>query len=169
MHFEKKNLVEFLEEVDRCLEKNIDIVAAGGTAMTLLDIKSSTIDIDFIVNSSDLEDFRKALNSIPHGYRIDLFKDGFVFSQKLPEDYAEKSIAIKKLRRIRLYALNPLDIIVSKIGRLNERDMQDIRDCIRKFRITKEEIENRANKTEYVGREENYKINLRYVLENLAR
>lgn len=169
MQFDKKNLLEFLEEVNGYLEKSIDIIAAGGTAMTLLDIKSSTIDIDFIISSVDEKELRKALGAIPHGYRIDIFTDGMVFSQKLPADYSKKSILIKRFGKIRLYALQPVDIIVTKIGRLNERDIQDIKDCIRKFRIKKEEIKKRAGTVEYVGKEENYKINLKYVLENVVK
>ncbi len=167
MQLEKKSLLEFLKEVDSHLRKRIDLVAAGGTAMTLLDIKQSTIDIDFIVAGSDFLDLKRALNSVPHGYRIDIFRDGFVFSQKLPEDYIQKSILIRKFKSIRLYALHPLDIIVTKIGRLNERDTEDIKDCIRKFNIRKAEIKKRAKMVEYVGQRQNYETNLSHVLKSL--
>ena len=41
--------------------------------MTLLKLKASTRDIDFSLNKEDEEEFRKALNQIQHGYKIDLF------------------------------------------------------------------------------------------------
>ncbi|MBA3750694.1 MAG: hypothetical protein H0X03_07395, partial [Nitrosopumilus sp.] len=44
---DKKSLLDFLSEMDSKFKKKITLVAAGGTAMTLLDIKTSTIDIDF--------------------------------------------------------------------------------------------------------------------------
>ncbi len=49
MPFDKKRLLDFLEISDREIAKEITLVAAGGTAMTLLDTKPSTIDIDFTI------------------------------------------------------------------------------------------------------------------------
>lgn len=162
----KGDLIGFLKVVDENLEKKINLIAVGGTAMTLLDLKPSTIDIDFDLTSEDSEELEKALKTIPHGFRIDVFRDGLIFSQQLPDDHMERSIPIKiHFRSIRLYALHPLDIVVTKIGRLDERDLQDIRACIERFKLTKKMIEERANKVEYIGREENYRINLRNVLK----
>jgi hypothetical protein len=167
MPFEKENLMEFLKHVDKELEKEIKIIAVGGTAMTLLDLKPSTIDIDFDLESDDAEELERVLKTIPHGFRIDIFKDGMIFSQQLPNDYSEKSILIRTdFRNIRLFALHPVDIVVTKIGRLNKRDEEDISACIKKFRLTKQEIEKRAEQVEYIGRKENYEINLTYVLKN---
>jgi len=89
-----------------------------------------------------------------------------IFSQQLPDGHLERSIPVKtSFRKIRLHALHPLDIVASKIGRLNERDLQDIEACIREFKLSKGEIEKRARQVEYVGREENYIINMNYVLK----
>lgn len=91
MPFEKENLMEFLKHVDKELEKEIKIIAVGGTAMTLLGLKSSTIDIDFDLSTDDAEELKKALKSIPHGFRVDIFKNGMIFSQQLPNDYSKKA------------------------------------------------------------------------------
>ncbi len=166
MRFEKGRLIGFLEQVDKELGRRIKIIAVGGTAMTLLDLKPSTIDIDFDLSSEDAGELERALKAIPHGFRVDIFRDGLIFSQQLPEDHFKKSLPVKTgLKNIRLYALHPLDIVVTKIGRLNERDLQDIEACVERFGLTKEQIEERANLVEYVGREENYKTNLQHVLE----
>ncbi len=97
MPFENKQLLEFLEQVDKQLEKSIDIIAVGGTAMTLLKLKQSTIDIDFDFSRNDIIVFEKALQKIPHGFKIDLYTDGMIFSQQLPEDYRSKAIPVKTL------------------------------------------------------------------------
>jgi hypothetical protein len=67
--------------------------------------------------------------------------------------------------KIKLYALHPIDIVASKIGRLNDRDLQDIESCISYGRLKKEEIKERAKQVGYCGNEEIYKENLRHVLE----
>ena len=83
--------------------------------------------------------------------------------------YVRKSSDIRKLKRIRLKALSPVDIVVTKIGRLDERDKQDIEACIKRFKLRKDQIARRARQVEYVGRQENYETNLKYVLENLFK
>jgi hypothetical protein len=170
MQIEKSGLMGLLEAIDMELARPIRIVAVGGTAMTLLGLKPSTIDIDFDLPSEDAKEFRSALNKVPHGFRIDIFSGGLIFSQQLPEDYLSKAIAIKTgLKNIRLFALHPLDIIVTKTGRLNERDMQDIGSCIAKFHITREQIEERASAIGYAGRQESYDDNLRHVTKAFFR
>ena len=47
MPFDKRRLMEFLKVVDEELNKPIELTAVGGTAMTLLDLKDSTVDMDF--------------------------------------------------------------------------------------------------------------------------
>ena len=51
----KTELLGFLDLFDQELDKNIGLIAVGGTAMTLLGIKASTKDIDFNIPSK--EDF----------------------------------------------------------------------------------------------------------------
>src|SRR3989338_3362994 len=134
MQFENKQLLEFLKQVEEELEQEIEIIAVGGTAMTLLELKTSTIDIDFNLNHEDKKLFKKALEKIHHGFKIDLYSDGLIFSQQLPDDYIIKAIPIKtNLNKIKLFALHPIDIVASKTGRLNERGLEDIEACIKKF------------------------------------
>lgn len=170
MSLDSSVLIRFLEEVDKELRKRITLVAIGGTAMTLLKLKGSTIDIDFTMPSEDFDEFKKAISNIPHGFKIDCYKDGMVFSQILPEDYLRKCITIKtSMKKIELKALHPLDIVVTKIGRLDERDVQDIEACIKRFKLRESQITRRAAQVEYVGREENYKANLQYVIKRFFK
>ena len=137
--------------------------------MTLLDLKPSTIDVDFTAPGPSVDEFKWALRSIPHGFKVDCWRDGAVFSQFLPDDYVRKSVPVKRMRNIELRALHPVDIVVTKIGRLDERDMQDIAACIGRYRLTKERILRRAKQVQYLGKEANYKINLRHVIKTFVR
>lgn len=165
MPLDKSGLLWLLEAVDSELEDKITLVAAGGTAMTLLNLKPSTIDIDFTGPRDDIAQFNRIQRSIPHGFKIDTWSDGRVFSQDLPDDYLEKSVAIKtELKRIDLRVLHPVDIIATKIGRLNDRDLQDIGACIKRFRLKKRQVEERARAVQYAGNEEVYDANLQNIL-----
>ncbi len=57
MSLNKQQLFDFLEEVEKELQKKIILVAAGGTAMTLLNAKPSTIDVDFTIPAKYFDEF----------------------------------------------------------------------------------------------------------------
>jgi len=169
MSLDKQQLIDFLEEIEKELKRKIILVAVGGTAMTLLNLKASTIDVDFTIPRKDFGEFKRALDIVPHGFKVDLWNDGMVFSQFLPEDYLDKSRKIRtNLKMIDLRALDPIDIVVTKIGRLIGRDKDDISECIKKFKLTKSVIKKRAKQIEYAGNEEVYEINLKSVLKNFS-
>ncbi len=167
MPCDKSTLFDFLSVLNEDLTKQIILVAAGGTAMTLLDLKPSTIDIDFTIPGCDRLEFEQALKNNPSGYKVDRWTDGCIFCQTLPKDYLEKSIKIKEFSHIVLRALQPVDIIVTKIGRLNARDLQDIEACIKKVNVSEAEIRERAMLVvqTYVGPEEDYLYHLSLVLD----
>ena len=167
----KEKLLGFLMQADKMLAGKIRVNAVGGTGLTLLNAKDTTKDIDFDFSKEDEKEFKKALSRLPpHGLRIDFFTDGMIFSQKLPKDYEKHCVPIKtNLKNTQLFSLNPIDIIATKIGRLNDRDIEDIRACIEKFRITKKQVEKRGKQIEYVGHEETYKSNLEFVLKNFFK
>jgi hypothetical protein len=71
MPCDKIALFNFLEVVSEDLTKRITLVAVGGTAMTLFDLKPSTIDIDFTVPAEDLLEFDRVLKNNPPGFRVD--------------------------------------------------------------------------------------------------
>ena len=171
MPCDKSALFDFLDVLNEDLTKKIILVAVGGTAMTLLDLKPSTIDIDFTIPGCDRLEFEQALKSNPPGYKVDRWTDGCIFCQTLPNDYLEKSIKIKEFSHIILRALQPVDIIVTKIGRLNERDMQDIESCIKKTNVSESEIKKRALLVvqSYVGPEEDYLYHLNLIQEKFFK
>ena len=91
-----------------------------------------------------------------------------MFNVQLPDDYLKKSVVVRsRMKKIVLRALSPLDIVVTKIARLDERDFQDLQACVTKYGLTKPQILARARTVEYVGREENYEINLTNAISRL--
>ena len=122
MPCDKSALLDFLEVLNEDLTRKITLVAAGGTAMTLLDLKPSSI------LTSQFPAVTCLSSSAPSKIinQASKWTDGTVFSQSLPDDYLEKSKKIQEYSHIILKALHPLDTVVTKIGRLNQRDIQDI-------------------------------------------
>ena len=165
MSLDNTKLLDFLGEIDKELSCKIALVAVGGTAMTLVGAKPSTIDIDFTTPSENYDEFERAKKIVQSGFRVDVFRDGAVFVTVLPNDYLEKSKPIAtNLKNIDLRALDPVDIIITKIARLDERDEQDIESCITIFQITQKQIEQRAEDMNHAGNDEVFVNNLKTVL-----
>lgn len=158
----------FLEEVAEVLDRKIVLVAAGGTAMTLYGLKPSTIDVDFTGPAEDVRLFIKSVKRVQPGIRVDAWPNGQVFSQFLPSDYLSKSRRIRRVGKIELKALSPVDIVATKIGRLDERDLDDIKACVKRFRLGKNAIGRRARRVEYAGNRKVFDDNLETVLRQLA-
>lgn len=150
-----QDLIEFLALIEEHLDHDITLVAAGGTALTLFEAKPSTLDIDFTGPADSLSAFHEAESQEAHGYDIDSWPDGTVFMVNLPDDYLERSRRIDvDLKHVDLRALHPVDLIVTKIARLNQRDQDDIRTTRERFGITVEQVRRRAREITYVGSQE---------------
>ena len=163
-------LFAFLREVEKKLNHEIKLVAVGGTAMTLLGLKLSTIDIDFTGPGRDIEAFKKAEQALHHGYRVDSRPDGQVFAVMLPDDYLSKSVLLQSdLKKIELHALSFVDIVITKAARLNERDWQDVEACVSKGNLTEKQILERKAKVEYAGSEEAFDTNIRLIIKRFLR
>jgi hypothetical protein len=166
MSLDNTKLLDFLGEMDKELSRKIVVVAVGGTAMTLVNAKPSTMDVDFTIPEEFYDEFEQARKIVNPGFRVDLFHGGMVFITALPDDYLKKSKIVRTgLKNIQLRALDPVDIIITKIARLDGRDEQDIESCIKKFKIKKNQILKRAKDISYSGNDKVFKTNLTIMLE----
>lgn len=168
MAVNSRQLLGFLEEVEKVLKRRIVIVAAGGTAMTLYGLKPSTIDLDLTGPAEDASLFVRAVKRVQPGFRVDVWPNGEVFSQFLPSDCLGKSRRIKRMRKIEPRALAPVDVVVTKMGRLDEQDLDDIKACAQRFRLGKRAIVRRAKRVEYAGNRKIFDSNLETVLKLLV-
>lgn len=127
------------------MDFSVSLIACGGAALTLLDWKESTRDIDLLVpKEREYERFIKFLGDTDYRQRtgtgwihpgqpqiiFDLFKDNRVYVTDLLNSPLESgmNIEIYKFKRIYLGALNPYDLIITKMARGSPAD---VRDCIK--------------------------------------
>ena len=159
---DKTALVHWLREMDARLKSKITVVTVGGTAMTLLGLKPSTIDIDICIRGKEKKEFEGARRD---RFKVDMFTDGYIFSEQLPEDYIEKAKEILMLKNLAVKALCPADIIITKAARLNARDAEDIKALV-KF-VSKEELLKRFSQVvgTFAGNEEQYRYHMEIILK----
>ncbi len=165
----KNELLGFLEAFDGELDRDILLIAVGGTALTLLGIKASTKDVDFnIPSKEDYKEFVRVKDKIKPGVQIDCWSLNMVFTEILPEDYVKLASLYKSdFDKISVKVLAPIDIACSKISRFDDADMEDIKDCIEHYKIKKRQFKKRAEQYLQVGNEKIFAQNLDYVLKNM--
>jgi hypothetical protein len=121
----------FLEDVERQLRHEISIYCLGGFVAALYyDLPRPTNDLDYVeVVPNDAMDILQRVAGIgsplARKHRV-YFQHVGVAS--LPESYAERLIEItpRTLRRMRLLALEPHDLALSKLVRNNPIDRNDV-------------------------------------------
>ncbi len=135
---------------DSLMNFNIRLIACGGTAMTLLNIKESTKDIDFVVPvETEYKRLMKFLKTIGYqdaggglrhsddpNFIYQFWSGNQVFTTQLLDPILDegKHIVVREWRHIYLGALNMTDLVITKMFRGTS---VDIADCITIF-ITRE-------------------------------
>ncbi len=88
--------------LDALLERPIEIIVVGGSALSLLKLKDRTKDIDLFIRGISYEEFSPILENLKIHYRFGkvdywengkmiLHKNGRIFEKRMPEDYAKIS------------------------------------------------------------------------------
>jgi hypothetical protein len=149
----KEILLARLADWDSFLKKRVRLIACGGTALTLLNIKPSTKDIDFIVpDIGEYEYLVRTLNQLGYecasgsGLRrgddfvFDLFRGSRVHTTELLESplEPENHILIKEFSYIYLGVLNFHDLLISKLFRGTSADIED---CLALMRQKENEVD----------------------------
>lgn len=149
---DKRFLLNILAGWDRFIKRKVRIVACGGTALTLLNVKASTKDIDLLIPAPneykylvkiiiDLGYERKTGTGWQkdRGFIFDLFVGKTVFTTELLESplQAGNCIPYTDFSSIQLSILNYYDLIITKLFRSAPVDVDD---CLALIREKSNEI-----------------------------
>lgn len=141
-----RELIQTIDNWEHLINFKVNLIGCGGTALTLLEIKDSTKDIDIIVPvGKEYERLMKFLRSLGYEekggglahpddpyFLYQFWVGNRVFTTDLLDSPLDpgKNIPIKKWRHIYLGALNLQDLIITKMF----RGMQvDVDDCVAAF------------------------------------
>jgi len=156
-------LLQTIENWEHLIDFKVNLIGCGGTALTLLEIKDSTKDIDFIVPiSKERERLMKFLRSLGYEekggglahpddpyFLYQFWVGNRVFTTDLldPPLNPGRNIPIKKWRHIYLGALNLQDLIITKMFRGMQVDVDDCVAAFARFEVDPEELLKRYAET----------------------
>lgn len=150
----KKTLFDTLTQWNGFIKRKVHLIACGGTALTLLDIKPSTKDVDFLVPVE--EEYKYLVKTLKDlGYRassgwgwqrkgelfsFDLFPGKKIHTTELLHSPLEEGghIVLKEFSYLYVGILNDYDLIASKLFR---GDTVDFEDCLMLVKKRNNEID----------------------------
>lgn len=160
MEITKETLLKLLRDIDSYLKEKIYLIAVGGTSLTLLDIKDSTLDIDLnLPREKDSKAIRRLFMELgfekiseskwisPNNLIIDLYDRDYIFCVQLIKDSIHNSKLIQEYKHITLKTLNLYDIIITKLARAEGKDIDDIIETFKKCKIDPKKLFQRYRKT----------------------
>ena len=184
---DKTTLLNTLSLWNRYLKRKVRIIACWGTALTLLNLKESTKDVDFLIpEQSEYRYLIKILVDLGYkqttgtgwqknqGFIFDLFVGKTIFTTELVESPLEQGnyIPYKEFSSIYLGILNYYDLVISKLFRFTPVDTDD---CLALFKEKSKEInldrlKSRFYETSaYDISDEKNRNNFKYFLELLKK
>jgi len=149
----KQLLLDALSQWNRFLNRRVHLIACGGTAMTLLGVKPSTKDVEFMI--PDLREYRYFIGRLQElGYeqvtgngwkrdgeefQFDLFRENIIHTTELLTSPLEEGghTLLKEYSHLYIGILNDYDLISSKLMRGTKVDFED---CLGLVQAHKEEI-----------------------------
>jgi hypothetical protein len=151
---DKHWLLDILGEWNSFLKRKVHLIACGGTAMTLIGVKSSTKDVDFMVPKEKEHDYLiKQLKALDYkkvtasgwkrdgeDFQFDIFRGNRIHTTELldsPLEEGRHSI-LKEFSHLYIGILNDYDLISSKLMRGTNVDFED---CLSLAEARGEEID----------------------------
>lgn len=147
----KEEMIAFFIDLDSKLEEKTNICFFGGCFFVLMGIKSSSPDIDILVNGDDYSRVTRAIREIKDNYpfKVDVLTDRWLGEIRLPENFMKTAKPYRryrsKMNNIKLWQLSIYDMIISKIARWQEKDIKDIETLLTVFRVKRNKLQKRIN------------------------
>jgi hypothetical protein len=165
----------FLSDIDERLSEDVELHCLGGFVVTLLyDLRRPTVDVDVIAITPKGEtDFLIRLA----GQSSELHRKHKVYLQvvgvaTVPDDYEERLAEMfpREFTHLRLLALDPYDLALSKLERNTERDRDDVKHLARIVPFDLKVLRKRYEKElrPYLGNPEREELTLELWIETIS-
>lgn len=137
---------------DSCLKRKVHLIACGGTALTLINLKESTKDVDLIIpEEKEYSYLVRIIEDLGYkritgtgwvkkdGFIFDLYVGKTIFTTELLESPLKEgnNMPFKEFSYLYLGILNYYDLIIAKVFRYSSVDIDD---CLALFNAKHKEI-----------------------------
>lgn len=131
---DRGGLIAAVRRVSAAVTEEYLVVGAGGTSLSLQGIKAQTLDIDFVGERGNIPKIMEVFEQVGIG-ELEVSGPGFGFGTIMPGDYVAQAVDCGTYGNITVKAMGLPDVVITKAGRYNQRDKDDIILC-RQNRVT---------------------------------
>ena len=168
---------QFLDELDpllgeMLLGEPIELHCIGGFAVVAAyDLQRSTNDLDYVTLipahcGQDLEQLAGQESALARKYKVHVHRASIA---SLPTNYEDRlsEVFAGRFRNIRLFVLDPYDLVLSKLSRNIERDREDVKHLVRTQKLDPTILRERYNelRVNLIGPPETHEATLEFWIE----
>lgn len=131
---------DFLKDIDASLSQTVSLTCVGGFVLAAMyGIPRVTVDLDYIEvipleAMREIEAIAGGGSTLAKKHRLYIQAVGGVVD--LPEDYASRVNELDlNLPKLRLFVLDPYDLLLSKLTRNSPKDREDVKYLIQKEKL----------------------------------
>jgi hypothetical protein len=143
----KGMIQEFLARLGSRYPKQATLYLLGGSALILLGSSRDTLDIDYVGNDMQKDDFQILIEEIAAELELETEPVPIERFIPLPEGNEQRKIHIGQFGNVNAYIIDPYSIALSKVDRGFETDLEDLIFLIRHNQINVEELDQIINKS----------------------
>ena len=143
----KGMIQEFLARLGSRYPKQATLYLLGGSALILLGSSRDTLDIDYVGNDIQKDDFQILIEEIATELELETEPVPIERFIPLPEGNEQRKIHIGQFGNVNAYIIDPYSIALSKVDRGFETDLEDLIFLIQHNQINMEELEQIINKS----------------------
>ena len=137
----EQNILEFLRRLGSRYPKQATLHLLGGSALILLGSTRDTLDIDYVGNDIQKDDFQIAIEKTANELGLDTEAVPIERFIPLPEGNEQRSIRVGQFGNVDVYITDPYSIALSKLDRGHDADLEDLVFLIHHNHIHLEELE----------------------------
>lgn len=164
---------EFFQELDVLVSEQVKIHCLGGFVVSIYyGLPRPTADIDYycatpVYCQKDLQEKAGPGSPLAQKHKVHLHQFS---SNTLPEDYEERLVEMfpGRFKNLRLYALDPYDLILSKLERNSTKDRDDVEYLTTNLHLLPDVLRERYEKEQrpYLANEDRHDLTVKLWLDS---
>ncbi len=137
----RQDIREFLERLGKRYPKPATLHLLGGSALILLGSSRDTLDIDYVGDDIQKNEFQETLEKVAEELELETEAVPIERFIPLPEGSEQRKIHIGQFGKVNVYITDPYAIALSKLDRGKDTDLEDLVFLIQNNQIELEELE----------------------------
>ena len=137
----KQAIQDFLQQLGARYPKPATLHLLGGSALILLGSSRETLDIDYVGDDLQKDNFQLVIEEVANEMGLDTEPVPIERFVPLPEGNEQRGIHIGQFGNVDVFIFDPYSIALSKLDRGSDRDLDDIVFLIQHNQISPVELE----------------------------